>query len=185
MRRAFTLLEVNLAILVMAVGILGMCGLYSLGFQENRQSKEDVAASALAGADLAPLVQALSSREMTWTQWKSLGKKISQEDSRKMGGVSGILPDNGWGDYVTVSHNRYKVKDGARGKAKTVFGQVASASGVAIAEPDIPDVYDYGLVLTRCGARIQLAFRLTNRRDMLMAQPVFVSEVHFQGDPNQ
>ena len=47
MKKAFTLMEVNLAILVMAGGILSIVGLYSLGFRENKQSGEDVA-SALA-----------------------------------------------------------------------------------------------------------------------------------------
>ena len=185
MRRAFTLLEVNLAILVMALGILGMCGLYALGYQENRQSKEDVAATAFAGAYLAPLAQALSSRDMKWSQWITLGEKIGQQDSQLLGGADGLLPKSGWGAYVDVSGDRYKVRSDGRTTADDVFTKVASASGVSISAPPIPDVYDYGLVLTRCGSRIQLAFRLTNRREMLAAQPAFVWEVHFQGDPEQ
>ena len=35
--RAFTLMEVNLAILVMAGCVLSVVTLYSLGFRENRQ----------------------------------------------------------------------------------------------------------------------------------------------------
>ena len=48
MRKAFTLMEVNLAIMIMAGGILSVLGLYSLGYRENRQSREDVAAAAYA-----------------------------------------------------------------------------------------------------------------------------------------
>ena len=47
-QRAFTLIEVNLAIFIMAGGVLAMISLYSLGFRESRQSREDVAAAALA-----------------------------------------------------------------------------------------------------------------------------------------
>ena len=36
MRQAFTLMEVNLAIFIMAAGVLGMVSLYSLGFRESR-----------------------------------------------------------------------------------------------------------------------------------------------------
>ena len=42
---AFTLIEVNLAMLIMAGGILSVVGLYALGFRENRQGREDVAAA--------------------------------------------------------------------------------------------------------------------------------------------
>ena len=48
LKRGFTLVEVNLAVFIMAGGILAMISLYSLGYRENRQSREDVAAAALA-----------------------------------------------------------------------------------------------------------------------------------------
>ena len=63
MRRAFTLVEVNLAIFIMATGVLGMVSLYSLGFRENRQSEEDVASAGLADAVFAPLVAGLSATD--------------------------------------------------------------------------------------------------------------------------
>ena len=47
-RRGFTLIEVNLAMFVMAVGTLGLVSLYSLGYRENQQSNEDVQAAAVA-----------------------------------------------------------------------------------------------------------------------------------------
>ena len=50
MRRAFTLIEVNLAILIMAGGILAMVSLFSFGYRENSQSREDVAGAAMADA---------------------------------------------------------------------------------------------------------------------------------------
>ena len=60
MRRGFTLMEVNLAILVMAGGILAMVSLYSFGYRENRQSREDVGGAALADAVLSPMIMAAS-----------------------------------------------------------------------------------------------------------------------------
>ena len=47
-RAGFTLMEVNLAIFIMAVGVFSMCSLYTLGYRENRQSVEDVAGAAFA-----------------------------------------------------------------------------------------------------------------------------------------
>ena len=48
MKKAFTLIEVNLAMLIMAGGILSIVGLYAFAFRENRQSREDVIATAMA-----------------------------------------------------------------------------------------------------------------------------------------
>ena len=45
-RRGFTLMEVNLAIFIMAVAVLGMVALYPLGFRESEQSRDDVVAAA-------------------------------------------------------------------------------------------------------------------------------------------
>ena len=176
MRRGFTLLEVNLAIFVMATGVLGMCALYSFGFQENRQSVEDVAAVAFADSYLAPLVQGLSATNMTWSKWCEIGET-----------ASGVWPANGWLDYVEQYDETYRVRPGPEGRADTVFGDLNKKipelyQGV---KPSIDGNFSYGLVVTRCGARIQLAFRASRRRDLLMAQPVIVSEVHFQGVPGE
>ena len=47
-RAAFTLMEVNLAIFIMAVGVLAMTSLYPLGFREGVMSLSDVTAAQTA-----------------------------------------------------------------------------------------------------------------------------------------
>ena len=47
MKKAFTLIEVNLAMLIMAGGILSIVGLYAFGFRENRHSRLSPTASSL------------------------------------------------------------------------------------------------------------------------------------------
>ena len=191
MRKAFTLLEVNLAILVLAIGVLGMAGLYSFGFSESRQSKEDVAAAAFAGAYLVPLAQALSSTELTWSDWVAITENnLNERESRQLGGASGILPANGWADYVQVNHDRYQVISEPRNKANNevfdkIKNKIKKSTGITIETPVVPNFYEYGLVVTRCGARMQLAFRLARRREQLLAQPLFVYEVFFQGKPDE
>ena len=76
-RSGFTLVEVNLAIFIMAVGVLSMCALYGLGYRENRQSLEDVRGAAVAEANLSLLTAALSSTNMTWKSWTSIGTYIA------------------------------------------------------------------------------------------------------------
>ena len=185
-RPGFTLLEVNLAIFIMATGVLVMCGLYSLGFRENRQSVEDVAAASFADAYLGPLVQGLSATNMPWSSWIQIGDKPAMSETMDV--AHGVWPKNGWMAYVQQvgKSANYRIMGNPSSTADGVFGNVlgkipAPYRGV---NPDLPsDVY--GLVVTRCGATIQLAFRASRRKESLMSQPLFVSEVHFQGDPEK
>ena len=84
MKKAFTLMEVNLAILIMAGGVLSILGLYSLGYRENRQSREDVASAAYADAVMSPLVMALSATNLKWSTFRNIQSRPSEE---------------GWSDY--------------------------------------------------------------------------------------
>ena len=87
MRRAFTLIEVNLAMLIMAGGILAMVSLYSLGYRENSQSREDVAGAALADAVMSPIVMAASATNLKWSVFSNLNSD----------------PNNGWAGYLNTS----------------------------------------------------------------------------------
>ena len=187
-RSGFTLVEVNLAIFIMSVGVLSMCGLYALGYRENRQSEEDVYATAYADSYLAPLVAGLSSPRMKWSEWTKIGEEVSSE--ARTSGIDARWPGNGWRDYVNTrtrdngSETTYRVISNPKGKADDVFGKVKgaiSASGVTVATPSIPSDYQYGLVVTRCGSVIQLAFRMARRTQSLISQPIFVQEIRFQG----
>ena len=106
-RAAFTLIEVNLALFIMAGGVLAMISLYSLGFRESKQSREDVAAAAIADEILNPLVVALSSRTLKWSDWKNLNFSRASSGSRTGFSISGlqVMPGNsgagsGWLSYI-------------------------------------------------------------------------------------
>ena len=187
-RRAFTLMEVNLAIFIMATGVLGMVSLYSLGFRESRQSEEDVAASGFADAFFAPLVAGLSATNMTWQQWCQAVPSVNSD------ACNGLAPQNGWASYVTKvdsnnngTYDTFRVNPGWKGLADGVFNKII---GQAPSEyrgslPAVNGDYCYGLVATRKGSTISLAFRASRRREALMSQPVYYTEVHFQGRTDQ
>ena len=59
-------MEVNLAIFIMAAGVLAMVSLYPLGYRENQQSKDDV--KAAAAAVFNQIRGALSQRSLTWNE---------------------------------------------------------------------------------------------------------------------
>ena len=187
-RRGFTLLEVNLAVFIMAVGVLGMVSLYSLGFRESSQSVEDVASVGMADAFFAPLVAGLSATNMTWQQWCNAVPDANRED------CNGLSPANGWSGYVTRvdddndgNYESYRVNSGcngtANGVATRILGQAPSEYRGSC--PSVPASYRYALVATRRGSTIALAFRASRRLETLMSQPVYYTEVHFQGRTDQ
>lgn len=179
----FTLVEVNLAIFVMAVGILSICSLYGLGYRENSQSEEDVFATSYADTVLAPLVAALSSPQLSWDDWQQIGQKPNGD--AMAAGVDARWPENGWCAYVdSGGGSSYRVVSNPKSLADSVFGQLQGAlgsSGVSVSNPSVPSEYQYGLVVTRKGGLVQVSFRMSRRPQALLAQPAFVAEVHFQG----
>ena len=193
LQSAFTLVEVNLAIFIMATGILAMVSLYSLGFRESRQSEDDVAAAGYADAVFAPLVAELSSTNMTWRRWCEIGSN-PQGDSG--GGKNPRLycdgvtqGGKGWGYYARkVGDERsgnFRIQNcesfdsGVQG----ILGKANDGKGRSL--PAMPNGLYYGLVATRRGGTIGLAFRCSRRKDLLLSQPVYYTEVHFQGRTDQ
>ena len=182
MRKAFTLIEVNLAMLIMAGGILSIIGLYAFGFRENRQSREDVAAAAYADAVMSPLVMAASATNLVWSKFKNLD---SYPSSR------------GWGDYIDDQTG--VVKEDPSSKAKTAFSsfvgslQGMASKGTTLLVPAYPSESKFkinnsknlhgALVIThqRGSAVVKISFRATDKAGTLMSKPLFFTEARFQG----
>ena len=201
LQRAFTLIEVNLAIFIMAGGVLAMISLYSLGFRESRQSREDVASAALAEEVLNRLAIALSSTKLTWKQWVDLPfQDVSSESGREKGsGVPQTIPKDGWLAYVGIDGEAFWVKNVNGSAAYSKLMDALKPEGPeadggyekkfydkAKDAPKLPSGMAYALVASRhdkYSPVITLAVRCvrSNLRNTLMAQPVFSTEVHFQG----
>lgn len=176
MRKAFTLIEVNLAMLIMAGGILSIVGLYAFGFRESRQGREDVAASALADAVVSPLVMAASATNLQWSVFKNIESFPSKQ---------------GWGDYIDDTTG--VVKENPDAKAKSTYsGFVSALKGAAKGTLQVPEFPQSalnksglmcGLVVIhkRDSAVLTIAFRATDKAGGLMSMPLFFTQVRFQG----
>ncbi len=178
-----------------------MISLYSLGFRESRQSREDVASAAMADSILNPLVVALSSRDITWSQWRALPLETLTTTGINSGDGNGakiqVLPKEGWlayfGTQGSGANKTYYVDSNPDGTANDVYRKLISADRTGWNLPQsvtLPQGMTYALVASRESENspiITLAVRCVrkNLRNTLMAQPVFSTEVHFQGDPNQ
>ena len=171
MRKAFTLMEVNLAIMIMAGGILSVLGLYSLGYRENRQSREDVAAAAYADSVISPLVMALSDPKVKWSKFKD-------------------LPDypnsSGWGYFLNARTGQ--VEKNPDSEAKKAFKSAIDKVGSEVSSswPTSPDRdLKAGLVILhdQNSPVVRIAFRATRNVSELLSMPLFYTEVMFQGVP--
>ena len=196
-RFGFTLMEVNLAIFIMAAGVLAMISLYPLGYRENEQSKQDVMSAITADATLNPLVAALSSRNITWENWKqAVGNAVNRTDK-------------GWLSYCEKKNNAYTPlnKSQLNAKAQTVFSALANAyqSGGKPTWPSKNNDFACALVaqwgrmrvlesVTGDGpvirqredySRCALSFRCAHNAGSLFASPIYYTEVHFQGDQKE
>lgn len=174
MKKAFTLLEVNLAMFVMAMGVLSMIALYPLGFREAEQSREDVAAAAYCESVMNSLAAALSATNVPWSKWRELGNSQT------------TIPKNGWKDYFNDSYfGTPKSASSMRGQANSAFQNVLSSIGensYSVRAPAQPQGLACGIVVAFTGTRCAIAVRASRRPAMLLAQPLFFTEVNFQGD---
>lgn len=71
-RSGFSLIEVNMAVFVVAVGIIVMAALYPLGLRESIQSTADLKQSMFADVVLGAAVASASSTNMTWAVFSSV-----------------------------------------------------------------------------------------------------------------
>ena len=183
LRSGFTLMEVNLAILIMAAGVLGMVSLYSLGFRESLHSRDDVAGTGYADAYLAPLIAGLSATNMVWSNWRTIGDN-PDGDGKRM--CDSVWPRDGWAAYAKKGDGdrkslAFRTDRGCNGTADGVFGLLNGKMTDQVSVPKSKPPF-YALVATRRGATVSLAFRASHRLEQLLSQPIFYAEVHFQGE---
>ena len=85
----FSLIEVNMAVFVMAIGILGLVALFPLGLREGVKARADLKQSMFADHALNQIVAVLSQTNMTWTVWKKL-REFEGDANELQGELSGI-----------------------------------------------------------------------------------------------
>lgn len=174
MKRAFTLIEVNLAIMVMAVGVLSIISLYAFGFREERQSREDVASAAYADAVIGPLVTALTATNVKWSVFRR-------------------LPDSpgayGWGHYLE-NRSTGKVVSNPESLAQSAYARTISAlnlgegfpSGLQVTKQKAGNLKAALVVMhDEDSAIVRISFRAVDKSNLLFSAPLYYTEARFQG----
>ncbi len=185
-KKAFTLMEVNLAIFIMAVGLLAMVALYPLAYRESRQSQDDVKAAAAADCVLNVLTGKLSSRNIKWEDW--------------VNGIQSAINAGGWLAYCDYGQGSYTPKK--KGQIKSERDRVFNAlCGINKDDNDkkwpvdnelaCALVVQWGMIPVEDNgkarweedySRVSICLRVSRRSGDIFGQPIFYTEVHFQGD---
>lgn len=164
-KRAFTLIEVTLALGLLSVGVLSIIGLYAFGYRETSQSREDVGAAVLADAVLGRLATAISATNLTWSAFN---------------GLENYPDDSGWQAYV---NSRGQVSGNPSSRASAAYAECMKDLGRE--EASLPSMGDFtwGLVVqhARNERIVRLGFRAVRQESVLLAAPLFYTEVRFQG----
>lgn len=173
MKKAFTLMEVNLAMLIMAGGVLSILGLYSLGYRESNQSCDDVASAAYAEAVISPLTMALSATNLKWSSFRELGDYPS---------------DKGWGGYIEENGTLKPDPEGIADDAfRSVISKLKFEGSADLPVKALPtsaaNGLKAGLVIRHDhdSAIVKIGFRATKKPAELLAMPLYYTEVRFQG----
>jgi len=166
MRKAFTLIEVNLAMLIMAGGILSIVALYTFGFRESKQSREDVESAALAEVVISQLEMAISATNLKWSAFRN---------------EFNVPSDEGWGAYLDNNGRVSSEPNGdthLRAAMSHFGGQVSQPAGFTL---------KYGVVVMheQDSPIVRIGVRATKTRDQLLSMPLYYTEVRFQGEVDQ
>lgn len=176
MRKGFTLIEVNLAMMVMALGALSIVGLYAFGYRESSQSREDVEATALAEQVIGPIVAAVAHTNQAWSVFK---EEFNYPD------------ECGWGAYLDGNGEVSRDPDPM---ARQVFSEAMGALKASSLSPSVSASFPSAGRSLSCGLVVQhekgspivrIGFRATSRPGTLLSMPIFYTEARFQGDPNR
>ncbi|MBQ9430987.1 MAG: prepilin-type N-terminal cleavage/methylation domain-containing protein [Kiritimatiellae bacterium] len=160
-KKGFSLIEVNMAIFVMAIGVLSIVALFPLGLRESFQGNADLKQSAMADYYLNQVVAIASMTNFPWSQWDAMPEAKLGDDTLEM--------DNELPNFIKTRMKgadggsfSYKDKEFKIGCCK-LYGHSDRVMGVMIQCTDIEarNYNDYS------------------------NNPVFFAQAYFQGDPTK
>ena len=79
LKAGFSLMEVNMAIFVMAVGILSAVALFPLGLRESTQGQADITQAMFSDYLLNQAVAAASLTNFWWSEWKKVPNAVDRD----------------------------------------------------------------------------------------------------------
>lgn len=155
----FSLIEVNMAVFVMAVGILSMIVLYPLGLRESTQSAADLHQAMRADYILNQAVAAASLPDFPWSQWKNVPDRANWD-------AEGTSQFKGVPEFITSRMTLPGDKRFWIGCCR-VTGASDLVMGIMVQSSELKEITDS-----------------QHLEELIQNNPIYYAEVRFQGDPN-
>lgn len=164
-RCGFSLVEVNMAIFVMAMGILSIAVLYPLGLRENAQGYADLKQASFADFLLNQAVAAAQMTNVKWSAWEQVPMVYLNGQVDDDLGSSDALPD--------FIRDLLVLEDGKN------FSEKDSEFRIGCIRP-----YGYS------GKRMVILVQSTEQKNLSEYQmysnnPIYYAEAYFRGDPRR
>ena len=182
-KSGFSLIEVNMAIFVMATGVLAIAALYPLGLRESIESQADFKQVMFADYVLNVAVAAASNPNVSWTEWSAWANNYHTADVREGKPLNANLSrDDCVPDFIWE-----------RGGLKTAIRDYSIAQGAVSSEHERNKTYAIYCVLVPGFSDQTMGIMVRsldmNTREMgdremirrLEAQPLYYAEARFQG----
>ncbi len=161
-RAGFSLMEVNMAVFVMAVGILSMVVLYPLGLRESTQGQADLKQAMFGDYVLNQAVAAASDTNLTWSEWKSVNVADADTDP-----VQSVVPNFISSKLKLGPYNSLGMQQNVHYKIGCflVPGASDKIMGILVQSTDL--------------------VKAITKFEQVTNNPIFYAEVMFQGDPTR
>lgn len=158
--RGFSLMEVNMAVFVVAVGVLSMVALYPLGLRESTQGQADLRQSMFADYVINQAVAAASQTNILWSEWTRVPRVQGARVNLQSSVPAFIRSRLDFSEYPDMIEDRH-----FRIAAVLAPGMSDRIMGILVQSTDlVQSVSEYS--------------QWSNN-------PVFYAEVMFQGDPTR
>jgi len=193
-KRGFSLMEVNIAVFVMATGVLAIVGLFPLGMRESILSQMDFKRAMFADYVLNIAVAAACSTNVTWNEWHSwantyntLNVDINRGWNENVGRSSKCVPDFIWTTGESGEGGRLGEAISAYGnKQNTGFQHASNTRDLTYAVycVVVPGFSDRTMgIMVRSLEMDTRKMSDEEKRRRLEIQPVYYAEARFQGKP--
>ncbi|HRR34603.1 MAG TPA: prepilin-type N-terminal cleavage/methylation domain-containing protein [Kiritimatiellia bacterium] len=169
----FSLIEVNMAVFVMAIGILGLVALFPLGLREGVKARADLKQSMFADHALNQIVAVLSQTNMTWSKWQDLDEFSSDTDDLQAT-LSSVKPIQ-WDPFT---------KHWSIGVGSDAMQSDHYLIEIAVPE-DVPSARILGITVRSADTKDRYPSGTEARKAWKNRHAPYYAEVLFNGDPTK
>jgi type II secretory pathway pseudopilin PulG len=182
-KNGFSLIEVNMAIFVMATAVLMVAGLYPMGLRESIQSQSDFKQVMFADYVLNVAVAAACSPNVTWNEWRNWADNWNVATAGEHGEIKGL------NRHGSVPYFIWKALDGAiqnyssfqnQGERTSPHIEDETYAVYCILVPGYSDQI-MGIMVRSLDGDTQTKMNAAQRKRRLENQPLYYAEARFQG----